>query len=123
MDNLTARLNAITLMEFKEHYNKSECYRILDFDSECSRMARKLSDELNAKLEGTEYAISVSDFGSIEYRKCLSKGEGSSTWSVLSTQYSPAHELLPYEYVMGGKVGKRVMQRVIDEIEQKCELA
>lgn len=122
MDNLTARLNAITLMEFKEHFNKSEVSRIVDFDSECSKMARKLSEELNEKLVGTDYAVSVSDFGSIEYRKCTDRKDGYTTWSVLSTQYSPAHELLPYEYVMGRKVGKKKMEEVVREIEQKCEL-
>lgn len=105
---LMERMNEICLEEFKVNYNKSESARVLDY---CNPLARVLEDELQAELpEG--FKITVSNEGMIQLLKYV----GNDIWNVMKTVVPKLMYKLPYAYVMGRPISKKVMMEVVANI-------
>lgn len=116
------RLNLIAIQEFKEHYNKSECYRILDDECESCKMAKALKEDLIKDIEamnlGVETEITVSNIGVVNVYQVTEKTKYGRTLKELLTVTASIANMIPYAYVMGGKIGKRQMEAAVAEIER-----
>lgn len=107
---LSERLDAICMQEFKDNYNKSEYARIFYNN----QLAKDLQNELNANVkEGFRFHISST--GTLTIEQFIEKGEGYETWRNVKTILAPLTYKLPYAYVMGKPVGKKVMEQIVKE--------
>lgn len=116
------RLNLIAIQELKDHYNKSECFRILDDECESYRMACQLREDIAKDVEAmnldAETMITVSNIGVATVYQITEKTEYGKTMKELLNVRASISNLIPYSYVMGGKLGKRQMQASVAEIER-----
>ena len=116
------RLNLIAIQELKDHYNKSECYRILDDECESYKMAEALREDLVKDIEamnlGVETKVTVNNIGVVNVYQVTEKTEHSKTLKELLTVRASISNMIPYAYVMGVKIGKRQMEAAVAEIER-----
>ena len=112
VEELRKELNTICLLEFQENYNKNEAARILSTNGESSKRARELEKRLNEELpEGS--IITVSNCGTLLLLKQVKKDENSTIFNNSKTVFAEILNKLPYGYVMGSKISKSVMERVV----------
>lgn len=127
--------NRLALNEFKRNYNKSESYRVIeelaikdelrgDHDinlseelEEACEIVRTLETKLQIALP--EYIVKVSPIGfiSITQEQPVPAGANYRSYIQVANSSPTITSKLPYAYVMGGKVGKRNMQSVVEQLE------
>lgn len=113
---IIAVLNKIALNEFKRNYNKSEMARVAEelCDLYQDELVEKLEQRLLAEVEDpTKIRIKVSNFGTLTVWEPYP--EMGNCWK--QVKYLSYNLKLPYAYVMGKKVGKRVMLEVVSQYE------
>lgn len=123
-EELQKELNTICLLEFQANYDKSEARRILS-TGEYHERAKQLEEKLNQELK-PNYILSICDSGSIMILKEVGPENsiisGMKTYSRERIICAPIFYKLPYSYCMGAKVGKRVMQRLVQELKPYTNL-
>jgi len=125
VEELRKELNTICLLEFQENYNKSETARILSIEGESTKRARALEKRLNEELK-SGYVLRVSNEGTILIMK---EDELKDTTIENVKVYkeekfitAPILKKIPYAYVMGSKVSKSVMERVVYALKGETNL-
>lgn len=116
-ENTMTRLNEITKAEFELGWNMGEISRTvindMNKDAKHNVLARKLQEELSKKVpEG--YKLHVSGLGSITLYKL--NEDDPCIMHELERLYSENSTILPYIYVMGKKVGKKVYLETLDKL-------
>ena len=121
VEELRKELNTICLLEFQENYNKSEAARILSTNGESNKRGKALEKRLNEELqEGT--VISVSNCGTLILLKQVKKDENLTIFDNSKIVFAEILDKLPYGYVMGSKVGKRVMEDIVNRLKGETNL-
>lgn len=119
---IQSRLNLIAIQELKDHYNKSECYRILDNECESYKMACQLREDILKDVTAmnltTEVEVAVNNIGVANIYQITEKTSYGRTMKELLTIRASVADRIPYAYVMGGKIGKRQMEASVAEIER-----
>ena len=116
--------NTICLLEFQANYNKSEYQRIFA-TGEYKFRAIKLEKELQEKADKLNKGIkvTVSDEGTIQIlKKETSLVEGVEMFKNERTIFAKLLNVLPYAYVMGKKVSKKVMEEIFNKYKQYTNL-
>lgn len=107
--------NIIALEELKMNYNKSENDRVLgDLVYEPTETYLTLKNILDELFKETEYEVELSSLGTITIKKLLGETFGiSRTYQIVETLYPTVK--LPYAYVMGQKIGKKVARAYLEK--------
>lgn len=113
-DLIMAKLNMLTVLEFKENYNKSEFERILFESEKIKEIKKEIEELLYSQYPKNEYDIMVS-CSHIAINKIISKNKNSLSLQEYKKIWSDNFKKLPYRYVMGGKVGKRTYEEIIKD--------
>jgi hypothetical protein len=105
--------DVVALEELKRHYDKSEYIRVLDdLNYEPTEAYTRLQGILNEEYTG-DMEAKLSVLGTITItEKCENHLAGANVRRVVST-IQPSVEL-PYAYVMGRKIGKKVTQSILE---------
>lgn len=114
-------LNTICLLEFMDNYNKSELVRIVKTSEAAHKRAKALKEALQKEVkEGL--VVDVSDEGSLFIKEFESDNGTSKTYKQLKNIFPQISKRIPYSYVMGRPVGKRVMQQIVEELKPYTNL-
>lgn len=110
---LTTIQNKVALLEFIENYNSSESMRVIkeiSGDYDYVKLAKETTDKLKAECkEG--YDIKLDSLGSITIYKTISDN----CKQQIAYKSAPITKQFPYAYIMGKKVGKKVMEKILNE--------
>lgn len=114
-------LNTICLVEFRDNYNKSEMVRIVKRSEEAHRRAKALKESLQKEVKDG-FIVEVSEEGSLFIKQLLEDNGTSKTYQQVKNIFAQVLKKLPYSYVMGKPVGKRVMEQTVQELKQYTNL-
>lgn len=109
-------LDKATILDIKENYNKGECERILQKDI---LEVRKIKEEIKDIFAGNDTSnldinLSIScSFVDIQVIK--EKKKNSITTQSIDKIYSNIFYKLPYNYTMGKKISKKVLNQFLEE--------
>lgn len=114
LDELTRLQNIVALEELKKHYDKSESYRVLDdLNYEPTEAFKKAQQLLDEEYTGCVKA-KINKLGTITItEECENTLLNAKVERVIGTIF-PSVEL-PYGYVMGKKIGKKVAQKILEQ--------
>lgn len=118
-DEIMEMQNKIALKEFETNYNLSEYVRVandMNDELEYVKLAKELQSKLQEQLIEQYDQVSVSTQGTITLYKKVGENAKKIVASISATIK------LPYRYVMGGKVGKKEMQEIVDRYNKVMEL-
>lgn len=113
---IKAKLNYMTILDFKENYNKSEIERILNLSNEeIIKTKMELKDILSSMYDTNKYHFVISsNFISID--EIIEKKENSMMTREYKKIWSDNFNKLPRQWVMGKKVGKKCMEETLKEM-------
>lgn len=105
--------NIVALEELKRHYDKSECARVMDdLDYQPTDAFTKLQSILDKEYTG-DMEAKLSNLGTITIMETLENHLAGATVKRVLSVIRPTVEL-PYAYVMGRKIGKKVTQSILE---------
>ena len=123
--NYLKMLDKLGIEEFKRNYDKNEYARILNDMSIGDDLKKSYNDirleylkEHPQYNDEEQYEVKVND-NSISILKIVSKDDMATTYENVETIYNHILDELPYQYVMGSKVGKRFANDFIKVLEKK----
>lgn len=105
--------NIVALEELKRHYNTSEYARVLDdMDYQPTEAFTRLQNILKEEYTG-DLEAKLSNLGTITIMETLENHLAGATVKRVLSVIRPTVEL-PYAYVMGRKIGKKVTQSILE---------
>ena len=118
MESIKAKLNYMTILDFQKNYNKSEFKRFFEKDSdEIIKTKKEIEDILYSIYDKNEYIIGV-NCHFVDISKIISKDEnGGMMTQSIETIWSDNFKKLPYNWVMGQKIGKKTMESYLKHLE------
>lgn len=116
LNEIKGKLNYITILDFKENYDKSEIQRLISVESdEILKTKNEIKEILSSIYDTEKYYIRVSNnFVSID--EIINKTENSISTKEYKKIWSDNFSKLPYSWVMGRKTSKKAMENAIREM-------
>ena len=114
IEEVKERLNKLTILEFKENYNKSEIQRIVKNyqTEEYKKIVEEIKEKMSQIYNSDEYSIRVAS-SYVSINKVLERTKFGTSEQEYEKIWSDNFKILPYGYVMGKKVSKKVMEETI----------
>lgn len=105
--------NKVALLEFMSNYNLSESARVIKElcgEEEHIKLAKEYTNKLMSECE-SGYEIKLDSLGSITIYKTVSDN----CKQQIAYKSAPITKHFPMAYIMGKKIGKRVMEKIVNE--------
>lgn len=124
-DEIVKILNNIAVLEFSINYNLGETGRLLDQNKveenkDYLKLKAKL-EEILEPLKNTEFKYKIMNFGALSISHSINEGDilRDCSQEVLGFRHNIQ---LPYTYVMGKRVGKKVaMEYIVNELKKEIK--
>lgn len=114
-------LNRLSLLEFSTNYNIGEIKRVLDYnkleEKEQYKLIKEELDKILKPLVDIGFTYSVSNSGILFISHLINNEEGVNNMYQNIASYAYTINL-PYQYVMGHKVTKKLAMQYIEEIKR-----